>query len=404
MSIPATSPRSLSVCIVSHNAYDTMSGKKAGFVGGVEWQTSLLARWLVDRGHRVTMITWSDGGPNQEETIAGVRIIKICRKSDGLPGVRFLHPKWTTLNAALRKADADVYYHNCGECVTGQVAMWCKRNNRPFVFTAANDTDCDAKLPTFHYWKDRVLYRYGLRNLSAIVVQTRKQQQMLRDGYQLEAEVIPMPCVGPKPGLSQARPRPASSRVLWVARLCKQKRPDRLMEVAEKMPETTFDVVGPHYDEPIVRGALEHAAKLPNVVIHGSQPRPKVAEKYLDAALLLCTSDYEGFPNTFLEAWSHGLPIVSTFDPDGLIQSQKLGVVGKSVDDLVMGIRGLLTDNSYYAQISGNALRFFRETHSSDIILPRFEEVFLRVARPTATSQGSRAGAELSYATSDRRE
>jgi glycosyltransferase involved in cell wall biosynthesis len=373
----------ISVCIVSHNAYRTFTGAGKGAIGGVEWQTSLLARWLARRGHTVTLVVWDEGGP-PDEVVDGVRLLRLCKPKAGLWGVRFFHPKWTSLCAALRAANAQIYYHNCGECVTGQMALWCRRHGRALVFSAANDTDCDRRLPELTHWKDRVLYRHGLRSAARVVVQTKTQQRLLQEGFKVESTVIPMPCAGPNPAPQTGRSHPPSSRVLWVARVCAQKRPDRLMEVAAAMPETTFDVAGPHFTDAIAQKALAHAKQLPNVVIHGALPRDRVAKMYAEAAMLLCTSDYEGFPNTFLEAWSHGVPIVSTFDPDGLIAARNLGAVANSVDGLVKSIRTLLAGGSDYGTVSGNALNYFQSTHDADKILPKFEQLFVETANQPA--------------------
>lgn len=100
--------RRIKICIVSHNGYGAISGGGKGFVGGVERQTSLLAKWLAERGHKVSFLTWDEGGLD-EEVIDGVRVIKICKKDAGVPGLRFFYPKWSGLNAALAKANADVY-------------------------------------------------------------------------------------------------------------------------------------------------------------------------------------------------------------------------------------------------------------------------------------------------------
>ena len=62
-----------SVCIVSHNGYGAITGGRSGYIGGIEWQTSVLARWLAARGHRVSFITWHEGGPD-EEMLDGVRV------------------------------------------------------------------------------------------------------------------------------------------------------------------------------------------------------------------------------------------------------------------------------------------------------------------------------------------
>jgi glycosyltransferase involved in cell wall biosynthesis len=367
------------ICIVSHNGYGAISGGSGGLIGGVEWQTSLLARWLCKRGHSVSFLTWDEGGPD-EETIDGVRVIKICRQRAGLPGLRFFYPKWSGLLAALRKADAEVYYHNCGECVTGQVALWCRRHRRAFVFSAANDTDCDPRLPGFTYLKDRILYRWGLRHANRIIVQTETQRTMVREGMRLEATVIPMPCERPSQAPEQARPMAPSHRILWLARVCLQKRPDRLIALADLCPDLAFDMVGPHYQDPLSVKAVEDAHKRSNITVHGPLSREKVRFLFADAACLLSTSDYEGFPNTFLEAWSYGIPIISTFDPDQVIVRHGLGLVASDVAGLAAAIRSMVRDSRVYQESSGKALTYFRTHHSLEEVQPRFERILLDAA------------------------
>ena len=61
-----------------------------------------------------------------------------------------------------------------------------------------------------------------------------------------------------------------------------------------------------------------------------------------DASLLLSTSDGEGFPSVFLEAWAAGTPVVSIqIDPDHKIRDGELGVVAGTVDGAVDAVRSL---------------------------------------------------------------
>ena len=371
-------PDKLSICIISHNAYGAISGGKSGFIGGVEWQTSLTARWLAARGYRVTMLTWDEGGPS-EELFDGVRVIKVCRQTAGLRGLRFIHPKWTGLVKAMRRADADVYYHNGAECVTGQVALWCRKNARAFLFSAASDADCDPGFPALKSIREQVLYRYGLLRAERVIAQTLTQQRRIKDMFGVDAVVLPMPC--PEPRIKRSLPEANSNRVLWIGRVCRVKRPDRLLDLAVACPEIAFDLVGPFSTDFFSQRIRERANQLANVTIHGRVPRDRVDEFYCRAALSCCTSDYEGFPNTFLEAWSHGLPIVSTFDPDGLIAKRRLGVIAKDHLEMKEAIHSLLRSPVTYREMSHNARRYYREHHSVESVLPQFERIFQEAAQ-----------------------
>jgi glycosyltransferase involved in cell wall biosynthesis len=370
--------------LVAHFAYGALTGGVSGHVGGVERQTSLMARWLAARGHRVSLVTW-DEGQRDGEVIDGVRVFKVCRQDAGLPGLRFLHPRWTSLNAAMRRADAAVYYQNCGEYVTGQVALWTRRHRRRFVYSVANDLDCDWRLPAMRNWRERVLYRHGLRHSDRILTQTASQARMLRDGFGCEAGVIPMPCPGPSVGefVPPVPPGP-EARVLWVGRVCEVKRPDRLLELARACPEIGFDIAGPGGDDPYSRAILERAAAEPNLRVLGRIPRAEMPRVYREAALLCCTSDAEGFPNTFLEAWSFGLPVVSTFDPDGLIATEGLGAAARSVSSLAAAVRRLLGDRAAWERCSHNARRRWLAHHTVDEVMSRFELVFCEASSPKA--------------------
>ncbi len=371
-------PQQLSICFVAHNAYAAMEGERTGFIGGIERQQSAMARWLARRGHQVSMVTWDEGQPDGV-IHDSVRVFKTCRRDQGLPGLRFLTPRWTSLIAAMRRAGAALYYQNCAEYVTGQVALWARRAGRVFVYSVASEPDCDPALPALRTRRERVLYRYGLAHADEVVVQTRRQQQMLAEGFARESVHIPMPCVGPSNDHYRppSPPAPGKARVAWIGRVAPVKRLEFLLEVARALPGVAFDVAGPWDQDPTYSDRLRRdAASLANLTVLGRLPREALDEFYREHHALVCTSEFEGFPNTFLEAWSYGLPVVSTVDPDGLIASQGLGAVAGDAASLAGGLRSLLSSPFEWSAASARARRYFAGNHDFARVMPRFEEIF----------------------------
>jgi glycosyltransferase involved in cell wall biosynthesis len=230
--------------------------------------------------------------------------------------------------------------------------------------------------------RERVLYRYGLRHADRIIVQTRRQHTMLLEGFGLDSVVLPTPCAGPAESdyVPHDVPNGESFRILWIGRISEPKRLDRLLDLARKCPEWQIDLAGPPDNNEYGRRMYEEAKKVPNITVHGLVGRDRLPEFFKRAACLCCTSAREGFPNTFLEAWSHGLPVVSTFDPDGLIATRGLGVAADDVPGLIAGIRGLVSSPERYRRASDSARRYFVENHMFDGAMGRFERVFLDVA------------------------
>jgi len=366
---------------VAHSAYGALAAIDTGHIGGVERQQSLMARWLAGRGYQVSMITW-DEGQGDRVRIGGVRVVKMCPKDAGIKAVRFLWPRWTSLARAMRRADADIYYYNRGDLGLGQVALWCRRHRRKCVYSVASDADCDPALPVLAPRRERWLYRYGLRHADRVIVQTRRQRQMLREGFGIRAAVVPMPC-------EQVR-RPSAARpsangpphVLWIGRISPEKRLELLLDTARQCPDTVFDVVGTANAQTEYASTLtRRAAEMANVVLHGRRPHAELGGFYGRAKALCCTSAYEGLPNTFLEAWSLGLPVLSTFDPDGVIAEHGLGWCASSVAELVAGIHTAVASPRKWRAASRAARLYYRRNHRHEPCMERFDSIFREVAR-----------------------
>jgi glycosyltransferase involved in cell wall biosynthesis len=378
--------RPLDLCMVAHLAWGALSGGTTGHVGGVERQTSLMARWLASRGHQLSLVTW-DEGQGEGERVNGVQVRKLCRRDAGIRVLRFVHPRWTSLNSALARANARICYHNSSEFVTGQIALWAWRHRRRFVFSTASNQDAEPRPSHLAAW-ERVFYRYGLRRADRVIAQSRTQQAKLREHFGRESVVVPMPCPGPGPETTIARAAPPpDGRVLWIGRVCEVKRPHLLVELARACPDVGFDLVGPPGASAYVGGVLQAFSATPNVRILGGVARADVPALYRDSACLVSTSRDEGFPNTFLEAWSHGLPVVSTFDPDGLIAERGLGRAATSVPELAAGIRELLARPEEWRRASERARRYYLENHTVEAAMSRFESLFLELDATRGTSR-----------------
>src|SRR5262249_44954868 len=156
-------------------------------------------------------------------------------------------------------------------------------------------------------------YRFGLKRMDHVVVQHAGQQRDYRHNYGREATLIPS-CYVPPPHARHDR----GGHVLWVARLGESKRPLLAVEVARRLAGHRVVMVGGseggRSGEALYRAVREAASKVPNLEFKGFVPYAEI-DRYFDGArLLLNTSKFEGFPNTFLQAWSRGIPTVSLLD------------------------------------------------------------------------------------------
>lgn len=371
-----------SLCFVVPNGYAVLSGRKdLQHIGGAEVQQSLIAKELAARGYRVSFITLDHGQPDGIEH-DGVRVYKMCARNAGIRGLRFVHPRWTSLWAALGRAGAEVCFQRNTGAETGQVSLWCRWHQRDFVFVVASDTDCEKHLPYLRTRRERILYRYGLKHASKVIAQTTTQVEMLRRSFGVDATLI-RSCTGkPKivPTCLDDRPPSGRPRVLWIGRMAREKRPEMLLELAAVCPEFDFEVIGDSTDggdySANVRG---RAAGLQNVRLVGRVPHDKMDQHYRGATVLLCTSAWEGYPNTFMEAWARGIPTVSTVDPDNVIASNGLGAVASSISSFRQVLNGYVLSPNMWRATSHRARQFFEQNHTVTGTVDAYMPVFAQL-------------------------
>jgi glycosyltransferase involved in cell wall biosynthesis len=286
----------------------------------------------------------------------------------------------------MRRADADIYYQRTSDSITGIVAAFCRWHRRKFVFAIASDASCVVNLPYCTARHQRVFCRYGLRRANLVIAQTVTQQELLRDNFGIDSMVIPncAPDYGRCAGGAGAVATARGKRLLWIGAFTPVKRLELLLDIAERHQDLQFDVIGDGNSESeYVQRLRSRAKSIPNIHLHGLVPQSYGHQFYQRTAALICTSRAEGFPNIFLEAWSHGLPVVSTLDLDNLISEKGLGKVGKDVPELAAGIRTLLDAPDQWLRASQSAREYFMENHAVDKAMERFEQVFCDVVTIT---------------------
>jgi len=351
--------RARKICIVGLDGYGLLSGEgDLKYIGGETVQHVLLARAWRDLGHDVSMIVFDDG-QGASRVVDGIKTIAAHRRHAGLPGLRFFHPRASKLFSALMTADADVYYQSPAGAFTGITAWFCRLTGKRFIFRIASDSDCEKEHGRLRFWRDRRLYEYGLRHADLVAAQTRVQADMLRQNKRLEAPVINMLVEPPRRSPVKVE---KDIDVLWLSNLRALKRPELVLEIARQLPQVKFTLAGGPL--PGLRGGTYYedvraaASRLPNVSMPGAVRYSDSGAWFDRARLFLNTSTIEGFPNTFLQAWLRGVPVVSFFDPDGLIRRLQLGAVARSTDDMRESIRGLLESDVYRENIGQRAHEF----------------------------------------------
>jgi glycosyltransferase involved in cell wall biosynthesis len=358
--------------------------------GGEQVQHTLLARALARRGLPVSMVVADYGQPLRDER-DGVVLHRAHGLTEGVPVLRFVHPRITRLWAALARADADVYYVSCAGPQVAVVAAFARRHGRRVVFRIAHDRDCDPRQLLVRFARDRALYAWGLRQADVVLAQTAQQVRALRVHYGVDSRIAGMLVEDGGQALPWAD---RDLDVLWVNNLRPFKRPDLALQLARRLPGLRMGMVGgPQAGHELLFERTRAAAHaLPQLRFEGAVPYHDVHAFYGRARVFVNTSDTEGFPNAYLQAWRHGTPTVAFFDPDRTIACHGLGAAVSSLDEMVVAAHHLAQHEPDWHGASQRCRRFMAHHHDEDDVLAPYLEAF-GVTSSRAGSAGARAQA-----------
>lgn len=352
--------------------------------GGEELQHTLLARALVRRGWRVSMVV-ADYGQPDGAAWDGVETYKAYRPDEGIPVVRFLHPRWTKLQNALQRAGADIYYTSCAGVHLAQVVLFAHRHGGKVAFRVASDSDCDPRSLLVRYWRDRQMYRWGLARADLVLAQTPPQQRALARNFGRRSRVLGpvVEAAGSRPGYQER-----DIDVLWVANLRALKRPQLLLDAAAQLPSLTFHLIGACVprEEAVYEEARARSASLPNVTFHGFVPQHRVGQFFERARVHVSTSETDGFPNTFLQAWSRGTPVVTFLDPGQIVSSNGMGATVSDVAELNSAISRLARDPAEWQAASSRSARYFDEQLNESQTVGAYMEALAGLLAPSPAS------------------
>ncbi len=371
------------VCIYGEEVAGALEGN---VVGGAELQTALLARSLAQEGYNVTVI--DPRAPADAATADGVRVRTVPGWDRGTRGMRMFTRRIPALLRICRAVDPGVLYMRGFSFLFMVLLLFARASGALTVLALASDMDVAGFRKRYNsfYRRNASLRRWiteiipnhltgwlTLRWADVVLYQHPGQADLLpRPGTQL-SNIVP-------DDLFRLEPAPSRANILMVGLLAAHKGIRELLPVIRHLPDLTFEFVGaPSGREG--RSIEEKLRQCPNVVLHGPLRRTETLRKISAADVLLNVSPAEGFPNTFLEAWALGTPVLSLWvDPAGVIAAHGLGLVcGGSMDALVQALRS----GSYRVEAASLA-RYVRTHHS----MAAAAELFTGAVREAAARKG----------------
>jgi glycosyltransferase involved in cell wall biosynthesis len=290
------------IAFLNDSIFDYASGAPFA-VGGAERQQWFLARALAAAGWSVSVGVF--GGIRAGETLS----------MEGVSFTGMSRPRTHTLEAWCRFLAVErptwLYWRGANHLLGPSTAMARALGIRT-IFSAAVDSDVIPKIALFQrprWWR---LYAWGLCWADRIFVQHGWQLSAL--AVKLRSKAFLVPSIAEEVSVARCHDERAPY-LAWVGQLRQPKRPDLLIDMARQSADLRFVVCGgpsefrtpPKYSE----GVINALRSLPNVDYRGQVPPTEAQRVIAEAAALLSTSDEEGFPNTFLQAWSSGTPVVS---------------------------------------------------------------------------------------------
>ena len=357
------------VCFVSMEVYPNLRPGVSEEAGGAGFQLVEIARALQKLDVPVSFVVGDYGQPFREE-IEGFEILRANRVAYDRSLTRGLS-NLIRLFKAMRAARAHHYVLRSTRFLSFFVMLYARLLGARYTFMVASRPHCLRQGLEDLSRVFRILYLVSVKLAHRIMVQSREQQELLLENFGIQAPILLNGIeVPPFEGPLLDAPYDFS----WVASFKIAKRADVLIQLVDLLPRRRFLVVGgPGPDRAYSQDLIDQLKSRPNVDFRGFVPPDQVSGVYREARIFLNTSDWEGFPNGFLYAWSRGVPACSLkIDPDLVVTRKDLGLVVDGTGELARQMDHLLDEPERYADMAARCHAHVLEMHGIDGTARRF--------------------------------
>ncbi len=339
--------------------------------GGWAVQLRQLLIGLTQAGHRAGVLTWKGAnayvGPQSL-----CDLLETYDPERGIRKLRFFNYFLPSLYSAARSYRPDVMIQSCSGVETATAALLAKAIGVPFVHRIASNPDTDGQYVQYLALRSRIAYRYGLKNARFVICQNAYQLHHIKQQFPRKPAGILHNCILIPRSSSAVQPRAQRTYIAWVGNFSPPKNLPLLLDIARQCPEIEFRIAGAlpsRVAEPAILAALQVLKTLNNIVFVGYLKRSAMLDFLGGAIALLCTSDFEGFSNTFLESFAAGTPVIlrEAVDPDAIVARNDLGIVARDQRELGPSVRKLASLPAVeYVSLARRCRDYVERYHSTE--------------------------------------
>ncbi|MFX1501563.1 MAG: glycosyltransferase family 4 protein [Promethearchaeota archaeon] len=265
----------------------------------------------------------------------------------------------------LIRLNPDVVIQRGGTKNTGICAFYCKLFKKKFIFSIANITDVNGEAEKGFFGR---FYKYGLNNAHHIVAQNKEQILELTHRKRKIGNIC---LIKSSYEVQDDNSIKKKEHILWVARAINWKRPELFIELAKKFHDRKFIMICNKTDTKVEsihywNRIYNKAKKIRNLEFFEFIPFHKINEYFKTAKVFVNTSTFEGFPNTFIQAFQNRTPVLSLkVNPEGILNEYNLGFdCNNSFDKMVKNLSELLENRELYNKFSENCYEYFNNFHN----------------------------------------
>ncbi len=371
------------ICFIICRAYPLFNPEIKSPFGGAEVNLYNIAIQLSKESRYDVYFLVGDYGQKNIEIYENVKVLKL--NYFNLAKYKKTYHKvlrYLSLFSRIISVNADIYITSTAcEILGWTVLLAGMLKKKKVIHRIASDSDLDMAYCRKKGIKFYLLYNLGLRKCNSIAAQTNAQKLLLMNRFRLDSNVI-----GNGVFITDIINFGNKKYILWVSRALKIKRPELIIEMARRLPEEKFVIIippsgtsgesYPNEETKFREYIINKAALIKNIKVIGYVPFNKISWFFEKSKLFVNTSLFEGFPNSFIQAFLAGTPVLSfRIDPDSVIKRYDMGCVcNDNLDNGVNFIRGLKDEKILY--YGNNACKYVRENHNIRDIAKKYEALF----------------------------